>query len=358
MSFGDTGRCVVKPLARYASLHGYVDLSRSLAIDPIPLVREVGLDPATLNLQDRWLPAATVARLLERSAAVSGRQDFGIRLAGLRRFSNLGPLSLVIREEPDVRSALQMLTRYQHAYNEAVWTRLLVDEKLATLRVELDFGEPIEARQALELTVGVSYRLLLGFLGSQWRPLAVCFHHRAPDNLATHRKFFGPTVRFDQDFTGITFAAGDLDSPNQMSDALLRPYAQHVLQSLEPPKDAIIVDRVRSLIEMLLPIGRCSVDQVARSLGVDRRTIHRRLAESGETYSSILNVARIDLAKRMVESSRYSLTEIADLLGFSAPSNFSRWFRTQLGCSPRQWQARGQGPEGNWTRAGGESSLS
>ncbi|MEB3035227.1 AraC family transcriptional regulator ligand-binding domain-containing protein, partial [[Mycobacterium] nativiensis] len=102
----------MKPLARYASLYGYADLTRSLGVDPIPLLRERGLDPASLNLQDRWLPAVTVAELLEKTAAVSGCDDFGLRLAERRRFANLGPLSLAVREEPDVRSALHMLARY------------------------------------------------------------------------------------------------------------------------------------------------------------------------------------------------------------------------------------------------------
>lgn len=328
----------MKPLARYASLYGYADLTRSLGVDPIPLLRERGLDPASLNLQDRWLPAVTVAELLEKTAAVAGCEDFGLRLAELRRFSNLGPLSLAVREEPDVRSALHMLARYHSAYNEAVWTRLFETTELATLRVELDFGEPVEERQSSELAVAVLHRLLRGFLGPQWKPAAVCFDHRPPSSTVTHRKFFGATVQFDHQFTGIAFAASDLDSRNKMSDPLLRPYAQQVLRSLEPPKDAVMVDRVRELIELLLPIGRCSVDQVARSLGVDRRTVHRRLAECGETYSTVLNTARVDMAKRMVGSSRYTMTEIAELLAFSAPSNFSRWFRAQFGCSPRQWQ--------------------
>ena len=94
----------MKPLARYAALNGYADLSRSLGTDPSELLRRCGLDPAGLALPDRWVPAVAVATLLERSAQASGQDDFGLRLAERRRFSNLGPLSLVIREEPDVRS--------------------------------------------------------------------------------------------------------------------------------------------------------------------------------------------------------------------------------------------------------------
>lgn len=100
--------------------------------------------------------------------------------------------------------------------------------------------------------------------------------------------------------------------------------------------------RVRELIEVLLPTGHCSIVQVARSLGVDRRTVQRRLAGSGQTFSSLLNAVRAELAERLVPNPRRSLTEIAEALGFSEPSAFSRWFRGQFGCSPTEWRSQSQ----------------
>ncbi|GAA4827508.1 AraC family transcriptional regulator [Saccharopolyspora rosea] len=330
----------MKPLARYAALNSYIEVSQSVGLDPAPLLRGAGLDPAGIALQDRWVPAAAVARLLERSAAESGRQDFGLLLAERRRFANLGPLSLVIREEPDVRSALSILIRHESMYNEALRMRLVVLHGLATVRVGFELGEQVEARQATELALGAVHRLLLGFLGPLWKPLTVCFTHHAPASASTHRRVFGSAVEFEQDFNGISFYAHELDAPNKMSDPLMRTYAYQILDSLEPPKETTTLDRVRELIELLLPTGRCSVNQVARSLGVDRRTIHRHLAEVGETFSSVLNATRTELAANLVGNQRYTLTEIAELLSFSSPGNFSRWFRGEFGCSPSQWRHR------------------
>lgn len=68
----------------------------------------------------------------------SDRPDFGLRFAELRRLSHLGPLSLVIREEPDVRSALALLIRHEHMDNEALHTRIREDNGIAVIAVELD----------------------------------------------------------------------------------------------------------------------------------------------------------------------------------------------------------------------------
>ena len=267
-----------KPQARYAALSGYGSLSDSLGLDWAPLMRSAGLDPASLAVQDRWIPAAAVARLLEISAAASGREDFGLRLAEFRRLANLGPLALVIREEPDVRSVLQMLIRYEHSYNQAISIRLSEADGLATIRMHLELGEPAGTRQAAELVVGALHHIHRQLHGTRWQPLSVYFPHPAPADISTHLRIFGHVTQFQREFAGIVLRASDLAAPNQIADPLLRPYAHQFLDSISPPAEVTTVARVRELIEVLLPTGHCSIVQVARSLGVDRRTVQRRLA--------------------------------------------------------------------------------
>lgn len=341
-----------KPLARFAALSGYAALSDSLGVDWVPLMHSVGLDAAGLAVQDTWIPAAAVAQLLEVSAAASGREDFGLRLAEFRRLGNLGPLTLVIREEPDVASILEIIIRYEHTYNQAIRVRLSEADGLATIRMDLELGEPVCTRQATELAVGVLHRIHRELVGTKWQPLCVCFPRPAPADISTYLRIFGNVIQFRADFAGLVLRAGDLGAPNTVADPLLRPYAHQFLDSMAPPGDVSTVTRVREVIEALLPSGHCSVVQLARSLDVDRRTIHRRLADVGETFSSLLNAVRSELAERLVPNPRRSLTEIAGELGFSEPSAFSRWFRGQFGCSPTEWRRRTAG-----RRTGARSST-
>jgi AraC-like DNA-binding protein len=280
--------------------------------------------------------------LLEISAAASGREDFGLRLVEFRRLASLGPLSLVLREEPDVRSVLQMLIRYEQTYNQAIRIRLSEAEGLVAIRMDLELGEPADTRQACDLAVGALHHLQRQLHGTGWQPLSVCFSHLVPADTTNYLRIFGDVVQFQHEFAGIVLRASDLAAPNRLADPLLRPYAHQFLDTIAPapPADVTTMTRVRELIEVLLPTGRCSIVQVARSLGVDRRTLQRRLADSGETFSSLLNAVRTELAERLVPNPRRSLTEIAENLGFAEHSAFSRWFRGQFGCSPREWRTR------------------
>ena len=204
----------MRALIRTTSLTGYLNLAKSLGLDGVRLMRDVKLDPADIVVPDRWVPAASVARLLDTSAREAGREDFGVRFAELRRLSTMGPLSVVLREEPDLRSVLALLMRYEYAYNEAMRMRLDESGGLATIRVWFEFGEPAPDGQALGLGVAALHGILRECAGPRWQPLSVCFQNRAPANLDTVHRVLGTGLKFDHDFSGIILDASDLDSLN------------------------------------------------------------------------------------------------------------------------------------------------
>jgi AraC-like DNA-binding protein len=329
----------MRTFVRAATLTGYAGLARKLGLDPARLMSEVGLDPAHLTVPDRWISAASVSRLLETSAAVSGREDFSLRLAGLRRLSTLGPLSVVLREEPDLRSALELLMRHERSINEALRIRLVEREDVVTVTLWLEFGEPAPVQQALALAAAALHGVVRECLGGDWQALSVCFSQPRPADLRLFHRLFGPRLQFDHEFTGLVLYSSDLDAPNVLADPQMRAYAQQFLESVVSSRATTTTEQVRELAELLLPLGRCSVDNVARTLNLDRRTLQRRLATESETFSGIVHRTRAGLAERYLTSGR-SMTEVSQLLGFEAPSAFSRWFHQQFGSSPSVWRDR------------------
>jgi AraC-like DNA-binding protein len=323
---------------RSASLNGYVELARSLDLDPARMMRRVGLDVADLAVPEKWIPAAAVARLLAASARASGRDDFALLLADRRRLSTLGPLSVVLREEPDLRRAVALLIRYEHSYNEALRMQLTEREGIARLRLSFEFGEPAPTEQASVLGLAALHGIIRACVGSDWSPLSVCFSHQAPETLDAHRRVFGAGLRFVHEFTGMVLYARDLDRPNTLADPMMRPYAQQFLDSVITRRADTWSGRVRDVAELLVPLGKCSVDQVAGTLLTDRRTLQRQLAAEGTSFSAILHATRAGMAEHHLSNDRYSMTEVSEILGFTAPSAFTRWFTQQFGVSPTEWR--------------------
>ena len=149
-------------------------------------------------------------------------------------------------------------------------------------------------------------------------------------------------MEFGHQFNGIVCNAADLDVPNPGADPVMVRYAQRLLaQTLDT--SSRMSDRVHQLVVLLLPRGLCRVEVVAQHLGVDRRTVARRLAEEGTSFSALVNHLRRDLFARYLKDGARSLTEVSALLGFSASSAFSRWHRQQFGVTARELKSRPAG---------------
>jgi AraC-like DNA-binding protein len=69
------------------------------------------------------------------------------------------------------------------------------------------------------------------------------------------------------------------------------------------------------------------------------RTLQRRLEESQANFSDLISEVRRDLVQRYMNNPGYSLARIGELLGYSLPSSFSRWFTAQFGATPAAWRA-------------------
>jgi AraC-like DNA-binding protein len=318
-------------VVRSASLHGYVDLARSVGLDPLAMLRNVGLPVSSLEDPEALLSAEAVSELLEASAATSGVEDFGLRMASLRKLSNLGPISLVLREEISARQALDTLCRYLSLLNAALIAQIDEHEGLITIREQVLLQHSSPTRQATEISVGVLYRTLAELLGTTWKPVRVCFAHRAPSNVKYHTAFFGTQVTFNAEFSGMVCKATDLKRHLHGASPEMARFARQILDralSRQPQSPQAIV---RQLIVALLPSGRCTSQRVAGHLGVDRRTIHRQLTIEGESFSGLLQSVRSELALRQVRESELPLAEVAALLGFASHSAFSHWFSTTFG---------------------------
>ncbi len=316
-------------LMRSASLAHYADLATSVGLVPHDMLAAVGLPRSCFDNTELRIPAASVMRLMELSAERSGQEAFGLRLSVTRRLSSFGIVGMLARDEPTLRQALDTLTRYLYLHNESLATK--IHESAGVAVIEQVFLPSVNAgRQSVELSLGALYHTLCLALGPQWQPRSVSFMHPAPAHLGWHRSILGGKFRFSQDYNGIALASSDMDTPLRFADPAMRQQVRQLVHEDLAQGKLSARDEVVQLIMALLPTGRSSSDQVALHLGVDRRTVHRRLAAQGTTFTRVLDQVRLEQAQRLMGYGDRKLSDIAPLLGFSSLSAFSRWRR----CHP------------------------
>jgi Arabinose-binding domain of AraC transcription regulator, N-term len=221
-----------------------------------------GLPPGCLRDPELRISMTAVARLLEDSAARSGRPDFALKLAERRSLSNVGALALFVREQPTIRKALGALASYMYLHSDGIRLTIDEDEESAIIGIAVNSDRPVPMRQGVELALGFIHRSLQQLLGRSWRPQAVWFTHSPPAHKDAHRRFFGTNVEFGQDCNAIVCSAADIDAPVPTSDPAMADHARRYLDSLAPRANATMRDNARECIQALLPSGLCSADRL------------------------------------------------------------------------------------------------
>ena len=79
--------------------------------------------------------------------------------------------------------------------------------------------------------------------------------------------------------------------------------------------------------------------EAALQIGVSQRTLQRRLCEFGTSYQREANLARLEVAKRLLRTTTQPLKWIAHEAGYASPQHFSSSFRKHTQMSPSRWRA-------------------
>ncbi len=103
------------------------------------------------------------------------------------------------------------------------------------------------------------------------------------------------------------------------------------------PVERSVRDQIYDHIKQRCPDTSLQAADVASSLNMSKRTLHRALAACGETFGAMLIQARVDLAVRMLQSplfDRVTTAEIGRRAGFSDASHFVKVLRRRTGQTP------------------------
>jgi AraC-like DNA-binding protein len=208
------------------------------------------------------------------------------------------------------------------------------------IRIEVVSEFNAYSRQAIELALGITHRFCTALLSQKWNPLSIHFSHRAPHDLTVHQRIFGCPLEFGSEFNGIVCTIAELDKINPQANTAMADHAQRYLDIdlLRNENESSIIFDIRKSIYLLLPMGRATIVQVAQTHGVNVRTLQRRLETSNTSFSSLINDVRQVLVFRYLKNPNYSLAQVSDILGYSMPSSFTRWFISQFGVSPTVWR--------------------
>ncbi len=108
-------------------------------------------------------------------------------------------------------------------------------------------------------------------------------------------------------------------------------------------EDGSFTGTARIVVAEMLDNGSPTIGRLARAAGLSTRTLQRRLAQEGMTFSDLLEDVRQREALRLLKSPDVSIGEIAAAVGYQRQSNISRAVRRWTGMTPRSVRSSGSG---------------
>lgn len=188
-----------------------------------------------------------------------------------------------------------------------------------------------------EATFSATVTVVQAITEKDFYPVEVSFQHAAHDNLKLYEETFRCPVKFNQPYNYIAYLSRDLNTRTAKADEsinrFLRERMDEETKGIEISAYKLLGD-VKGLVMNALPGGIPGIDFISEELGLSKRSLNRRLSETGHNFRSIVSETQREISEDLLKNSNNSVGEIAFRTGFSEQSAFNRAFKRWTGLSP------------------------
>ena len=307
---------------------------------PDPLFRAAGIDPAIIRDPHAQIPRSNSDALLGALASRIAEPAFGLQAARCWHPSNLGTLGYAWLSSSTLRSGLRRVARYWRIVIADVAVRLdETPEGVEFVHASADRPGVAEGIRG-DAVMAIIHDMCRTNFGDGFRPQRIAFRRTAPVDSHAYEALFRCPVTFGADANRIVIGRTEADHPLPTGNRDIAAAHDGVLvEQLARLEKANIVARLRASLLERMTLGEFSEEDLASDLHMSRRSLQRRLAEADESYQSLVDDTRRDMALRYIEDPAKSATDITFLVGYSQQSAFTRAFRRWTGMSPSEYRA-------------------
>lgn len=340
------------PLIRAAALSPYLETLASLGAPLEPFLTKVRLPPPQELDPNVLVPYQQVLDFLAASGRATGIRELPALAARRAGIDHLGSWGQLLGRTKTLGDLLRTTvdSSWMHTNGARWW--------LADSGADVVLCQQFDRR--LDLGRGEVLVALLGYaLGSVRRVVGAAF---TPSEITVTRPLPLPTgclgLERSVRVTGVT----SIRIPRRLLGTPT-PYLRRLAAETERgfaidlAASAPADDFLGSVRQALAPLAGSSQMQIGTLSDITRipvRTLQRRLADAGTSFSAVTQEIRFARAVRRMSDPSVKLIDVAFEVGFSDPAHFTRAFRRWAGVSPRAFRRACGGPAAAVDRRPGE----
>jgi AraC-like DNA-binding protein len=193
-------------------------------------------------------------------------------------------------------------------------------------------------RVLYDVIVCIAIRMVHELSNGIVKPVEVRLAHGEDADLALYRRLLKLPVRFNQSRTCVIVDASAMQFKPPQADPRKRQKLLGIIENVAFETKPDVVARTGHAIRQLMYYDGPTMPAVASELGMQTRTLRRRLAAEGETFEQLRDRIRYAVARELLELTKIPVGEIGAFLSFASPGVFSKAFQRWSGKSPSSWR--------------------
>lgn len=278
--------------------------------------------------------------LLEVAAQESGRSHLGLEMAEADHPHEAGIVSDLFIYANTVGQALEDLVRFFPIIQTGTTVRLDRTHGMARFVYSIQDQSIADRLQDAAYTLGKVCRSLRRATGDAWSLDEVRMAMRAPASLQAYTRFFRAPVVFNASATALCFSEALLAMPIRTANAeRYGRFCDKMARALPAGDDpGLLEDALRAWLKHAPRKWDATLEHAAADFGITPRTLQRRLRDLGISFLDLRAQVRMEQARQLLADSALSVTSIAQKLGFSETSAFTRAFRNHASQTPRAFR--------------------
>lgn len=323
-------------IVRAGSLVDFRTAMRELGGDFDASIREFGLNPADMDLPDKFVRYSAVVLAIEAVARNMRVADLGLRISALQSPASFGPLWLLMKSAPTVRDGILLGIKHASFYVPAQGYRNFrsADGKMECIEMFHRVLNLPMLPQTAENAAGQLHRFVLELSDHATRPAEIHFRHPQVGSDEQYLRHFGILPHFESDFDGIAVAPAGFRRRIPDQSPLLRQFIERFISGVTPDEGHTTTHQVSALLHNLVRANMAELATVAALMGQHPRTLQRRLSAEGARFEDLRDAARKELARQLLAQRHLSLAQVGTMLGYADQPVLTRACQRWFGKTP------------------------
>lgn len=328
-------------------VHEALECIRSRGLDQEALLMRAGISPELLNSPQARVSAGDYGALWHLVSATLDDDFFGMDSHRMKAGSFTLLCHTIIHSDT-LERALHRSLRFLRLVLDDMSGELVREGSLARIvvtdgdrKLGANPAPPPRRAFAYGTFLLMLYGLACWLVGRRIPLLAADFRCAEPAFSDEWRVLFSPQLNFDQPRSGIVFAADFLDMVNIQNERTMKDFLRGAPTNflVKYKNSASLTARIRRFLREMPAVAWPDFGALAQQFNTSSSTLARRLSGEGQSYRSILDDLRRDLAISLLSDSEMTVMDIAAELGFAEASSFRRAFKKWTGARPNDYRA-------------------